>query len=69
MKQDVDMESETRSIYRRRLNKGYTSKFSEGHLDREMPEKGWITQRLKRFDNNSNKDEDKSPILNNSNVK
>lgn len=42
----------TKTIYHLRLNKGYSSKFPEGYLDRQEPDDGRSAQRPKRYGNN-----------------
>lgn len=44
---------ETRTIFTRRLNKGFCSKFSVVYPDRHTPDEGREAQRPKRGDNNT----------------
>lgn len=57
------MGSGTRTIYTYKLNKVFTSKFSDGYLDRQTLEEDRRSQRMKCW-YNTNKDEGISPYDN-----
>lgn len=48
----LDMNIGTKTIYSRRLNKGFSSKHPEGYPGRQALEEGQSTQRPKRNNNN-----------------
>lgn len=61
---EIDIDSATRTIYLRWLNKGFSSNFSESYPDQQTPEEVERAQQPKHCDTN-NKDEDISPTANN----
>lgn len=62
----IRINSEVRTTYNRRLNKEFGSRFLEDCVDRQTPDEGLGEKRSRRCDN-SNKDDDISPTVDNDN--